>query len=80
MSFLFFVLFPVRSRCVFFSCHRIISHDKIYVEQKENIGVQNLPTSSVTLIWPITELYSGQILSTDFDEQRALEPFYADTK
>ena len=33
MSFLFLVsvvLFPVRSRCVFFSCHRIISHDRIY--------------------------------------------------
>ena len=27
------VLFPVRSRCVFFSCHRIISHDRIYVER-----------------------------------------------
>ena len=31
--------------------------------------VQNLPTSSVKLIWPITELYSRQVLSTDFDEQ-----------
>ena len=28
--------------------------------------VQNLPTSSVELFWPITELYFGQILSTDF--------------
>ena len=37
MYFLFLVsvvLFPVRSRCVFFSCHRIISHDRIYVENK----------------------------------------------
>ena len=31
--------------------------------------VQNLPTSSVKLIWPITELYSRQILSRDSDEQ-----------
>ena len=40
MSFFFVsvVLFLVRSRCVFFSCHRIISHDRIYVEQKESIG------------------------------------------
>ena len=28
--------------------------------------VQNLPTSSVELIWPITELYFRQTLSTDF--------------
>ena len=28
--------------------------------------VQNLPTSSVELIWPITELYFPQILSTGF--------------
>ena len=28
--------------------------------------VQNLPTSSVELIWPITELYFRQILSTGF--------------
>ena len=27
------ILFPVRSRCVFFSCHRIISHDRVYVER-----------------------------------------------
>ena len=27
---------------------------------------QNLPTSSVELIWPITELYFRQILATDF--------------
>ena len=33
-------LFPVRSRCVFFpspSNHRIISHDRIYVEQNESM-------------------------------------------
>ena len=134
---------------VFFSCHRIISYDRIYVEQKESIGVcacvfsshsfwtsnsldvpagvtqeeghtgflipfflqvrafiflarriqpwtdsiicqstlliarncpsdrfcrvQNLPTSSVELIWPITELYFRQILSTDF-----MNRFYLD--
>ena len=41
MSFTFFVsvvVFPVRSRNVFFSCHRIISHDRNYIEQ-------NLPAS-----------------------------------
>ena len=35
--------------------------------------VQNLPTSSVGLIWPITELYFRQILSTDF-----MNRFYQD--
>ena len=35
--------------------------------------VQNLPTSSVELIWPITELYFRQILSTDF-----MNRFYQD--
>ena len=80
----------------FSSCHRIIPHDKIYVEQKESIGgqillkpkqllricpsdrfcrVQNLRTSSVELIWPITELYIRQILSTDF-----MNRFYLDVK
>ena len=37
--------------------------------------VQNLLTSSVELIWPITELYFRQILSTDF-----LNGFYQDVK
>ena len=37
--------------------------------------VQNLPTSSVKLIWPITKLYFRQILSTDF-----LDRFYQDVK
>ena len=36
------VLFLVRSRCVFFSSHQFISHDGIYVEQKESIGGQIL--------------------------------------
>ena len=35
--------------------------------------VQNLLTSSVELIWPITELYFRQILSTDF-----MNRFYQD--
>ena len=35
--------------------------------------VQNLPTSSVELIWPITEVYFRQILSTDF-----MNRFYQD--
>ena len=35
--------------------------------------VQNLLTSSVELIWPITELYFRQILSTDF-----MNRFYLD--
>ena len=35
--------------------------------------VQNLPTSSVELIWPITELYFRQILATDF-----MNRFYLD--
>ena len=30
------------SRYLFFSCHRIISHDRMYVEQKERIGGQVL--------------------------------------
>ena len=91
---------PILSRSLkylpfFCSCHRIISHDRIYVEQKESIGgkilldartirvrispsdrfcrVQNLPTRSVELIWPITELYFRQILSTDF-----MNRFYLD--
>ena len=34
---------------------------------------QNLPTSSFDLIWPITELYFRQILSTDF-----MNRFYLD--
>ena len=80
---------------MFFSCHRIISHDRIYVErmfwgppdrfssptEKNNcqnkqciricpfrqiLSCSNFPTSSVELIWPITELYFRQILSTDF--------------
>ena len=77
----------------FFSCHRIISHDRIYVERmfwgppdrfssptekiiaktiiricpfRQILSCSNLPTSSVELIWPITELYFRQILSTDF--------------
>ena len=37
--------------------------------------VQNLLTSSVELIWPITELYFRQILSTYF-----LNRFYQDVK
>ena len=37
--------------------------------------VQNLPTSSVELFWPITELYFRQILSTDF-----MNRFYQDVK
>ena len=37
--------------------------------------VQNLPTSSVELIWPITELYFRLILSTDF-----MNRFYQDVK
>ena len=41
----------VCSRFVFFSCHRIISHDTIYVEQKESIGGHRFesvhPTDSV---------------------------------
>ena len=37
--------------------------------------VQNLPTSSVELIWPITELYFRQILATDF-----MNRFYLDVK
>ena len=37
--------------------------------------VQNLPTSSVELIWQITELYFRQILSTDF-----MNRFYQDVK
>ena len=37
--------------------------------------VQNLLTSSAELIWPITELYFRQILSTDF-----LNRFYQDVK
>ena len=37
--------------------------------------VQNLPTSSAELIWPITELYFRQILSTDF-----MNRFYLDVK
>ena len=36
------VLFLVCSRWGGFSCHRIISHDRIYVEQKERIGRQIL--------------------------------------
>ena len=32
----------VRSRYVFFSCRRIISHGRIYAEQKERIGGQIL--------------------------------------
>ena len=94
----------------FFSCHRIIPHDRIYVEQNESMRllmfwgpadrissptetkmtkqlvvricpsdrfcrVQNLPTSSVELIWPITELYFRQVLSTDF-----MNRFYQDVK
>ena len=78
---------------MFFSCHRIISHDRIYVERmfwgppdrfssptekiiakiiiricpfRQILSCSNLPTSSVELIWPITELYFRQILSTDF--------------
>ena len=42
MFFLFLVsvvLFPKRNMCVFFSCHRIISHDRIYVEQNESMCV-----------------------------------------
>ena len=35
--------------------------------------VQNLPTSSVELIWPVTELYFRQILSTDFMNRFYLE-------
>ena len=37
--------------------------------------VQNLPTSSVELFWPIKELYFRQILSTDF-----MNRFYQDVK
>ena len=37
--------------------------------------VQNLPTSSVELIWPIPELYFRQILATDF-----MNRFYLDVK
>ena len=78
---------------MFFSCHRIISHDRIYVERmfwgppdrfssptefffdktiiricpfRQILSCSNLPTSSVELIWPITELCFRQILSTDF--------------
>ena len=78
---------------MFFSCHRIISHERIYVERmfwgppdrfssptekiiaktiiricpfRQILSCSNLPTSSVELIWPITELYFQQILSTDF--------------
>ena len=36
---------------------------------------QNLPTSSVELIWPITEIYFRQILATDF-----MNRFYLDAK
>ena len=77
---------------MFFSRHRIISHDRIYVERmfwgppdrfssptekiiaktiiricpfRQILSCSNLPTSSVELIWPITELYFRQILSTD---------------
>ena len=77
----------------FFSCRRIISHDRIYVERmfwgppdrfssptekiiaktiiricpfRQILSCSNLPTSSVELIWPMTELYFRQILSTDF--------------
>ena len=77
----------------FFSCHHIISYDRIYVERmfwgppdrfssptekiiaktiiricpfRQILSCSNLPTSSVELIWPITELYFRQILSTDF--------------
>ena len=74
-----------------------MSHDRIYVEQKESIGgqillnaktnsyricasdrfcrVQNLPTSSVELIWPTTERYFQQILSTDFMNRFYLRRF-----
>ena len=37
--------------------------------------VQNLPNSSVELIWPITELYFRHILSKDF-----MNRFYLDVK
>ena len=33
---------------------------------RQILSCSNLPTSSVKLIWPITELYFRQILSTDF--------------
>ena len=33
---------------------------------RQILSCSNLPTSSVELIWPITELYFRQILSTDF--------------
>ena len=44
------ILFLVRSRCVFFSCHRIISHDRIYVEQRKSIGGQILLNVTSTSI------------------------------
>ena len=37
--------------------------------------IHNLPTNSVELIWPITELCFRQILSTDF-----MNRFYLDVK
>ena len=39
------VLFIEASKCVFFSCHQMISHDRIYVEQKERNGGQILKRS-----------------------------------
>ena len=93
--FIFFVLFPVRSRCcVFFflpsnhfarqnlfRTHVLGSARQIQLtDRKKSLPkqllesvhfdrfcrVQNLPTSSVELIRPITELYFQHILSTDF--------------
>ena len=96
MSFLFWsqlYCFQHVAGVCFFSCQRIISHDRIYVERmfwvrptdsahrqkkiiaktiiricpfRQILSCSNLPTSSVELIWPITELYFRQILSTDF--------------
>ena len=40
---------------------------------RQILSCSNLPTSSVELIWPITELYFRQILSTDF-----MNRFYQD--
>ena len=104
MSLLFLVsvvLFPVRSRCVFFflpsnhfarqnlcRTHVLGSGRQIQFTDRKKLmpkqllesvhsdrfcRVQNLPTSSVELIWPITELYFRQILSTDF-----MNRFYQD--
>ena len=65
MSFLFLVsvvLFPVRSRCVFFSCHRIISRDRIYVEQNESMRL--------LMVWgPADRISSGSFLRGNFSKK-----------